>query len=131
ASISVIVLSFIANMTTQCMYIKKINRISTRNVTKIQPAASLGYREDGYLSNWLSFRTLEEAAQGLTSEYGHTQESARRFFMKQIKKKQNLALIAQLTEQNFTGPVKPLDLGQTKASCLELFVALAQQGHVH
>jgi len=117
------------------MLIKKFKKIPTSKrqytINKIKLTPSLGYREDPYLSNWLSFKTPEEAAQALTSEYGHTQESARRFFMHRIEKKQDLALIALLAEQTFTAPEKELDLGHTKESVLQIFIALAKEDYIH
>ena len=98
--------------------------------SKIKPTKSLGYWKDGYLSNWLSFRTLKEANQALNRENWHTQDSARHFFIDRIKKKQNLKSIARIAEQTFTAPEKSLDLGRSKESALQLFTALAEQDYI-
>ena len=118
-SLSIVALSLFASIATQCMLIKpEKNKTYSNNAkilseentpSKIKPTKSLGYWKDGYLSNWLSFRTLKEANQALNRENWHTQDSARHFFIDRIKKKQNLKSIARIAEQTFTAPEKSLD----------------------
>jgi len=106
-------------------------KITSDSITStMQSASSLGYYKDGFLSNWLSFRTIKEATQALHHNNEHTQDSARRFFFECIKEKQDLEAIADIAERTFTLE-KTHDLGRTKESALQLFTALAECDHVH
>ena len=111
--------------------------INTSAITnKIQPTESLDDdseydEEDPYLSPpILSFKSPEKAAEALRSISDHTRYSALHFFMKRIKKKQDLALIACIAEQTFTAPEEPLTLGCTRQAALQIFTALAEQGYI-